>query len=466
MEESLNPNLTETPPVVSVQEKRGFLDILFSQRRLISFIVGIIFLSGVGFGLFKLFFSSSQKQKVENVTLVYWGLWEDKTVFSALISEFERNYPNIKIDYQKQDIKSLGNYIERLRTRQSNNTGPDLFRFHNSWTGQIKDLLLPFPQDVVSQTEIDSKYYPVIQSDLKQNGAYYGIAMGIDNLMMFINQDLFKNAGITTYPQNWDDLVDVARKLTVQDQDGNIKTAGAALGTFDNISHAPDLVSLLFLQNGANPKDLLGINRKNAEDALSFYASFAQGDAKVWDSNMDNSKLAFAKERVAIYFGYSWDIFEIKAANPNLQFKVVSVPNIINRKKTVASYWVEGVSAKSKHPKEAFEFIKFISKQDTLEKLYKDAARVRLFGQPYPRMDMANLLKDNPYVSPIIEQAGYAASSFFVSDTFDGGLNTSANAYLADAINGIVFDRISPQTALTTLAKGVDEVISRYEKQD
>ena len=39
------------------------------------------------------------------VTLTYWGLWEDSKVMQGLISDFERENPNIKIDYSKQDVK-------------------------------------------------------------------------------------------------------------------------------------------------------------------------------------------------------------------------------------------------------------------------------------------------------------------------------------------------------------------------
>ena len=82
-----------------------------------------------------------------------------------VISDFERAHPNIKVQYEKQDIKGLGQYIERLTTRINNNTGPDIIRFHSSWGLQLKDFLLPFPQEVVANTKLDTDYYKTVERD-------------------------------------------------------------------------------------------------------------------------------------------------------------------------------------------------------------------------------------------------------------------------------------------------------------
>ncbi|MBI2189936.1 MAG: sugar ABC transporter substrate-binding protein [Candidatus Levybacteria bacterium] len=430
---------------------------LFSRGTLIKGALGLIFLLIFSFLIFSVIGPRFFKQKPEKITLTYWGLWEDSRVMQAVFADFERENPNISVQYVKEDIKQ---YRNRLLTRIKNGTGADVFRFHNSWVPQLFDVLLPLSSDVISADAFRKQFYPVAQTDLIKNGAIYGIPLEIDTLSLFINTELFQAASLET-PTTWEDFAKSARVLTVKDETGRIKTSGAALGTFDNITHAPDIVSLLFVQNGADIKNLLKTDQASS-DALSFYASFASGEGNVWDQTLDPSILAFAKGNLAMYFGYSWDVFTIKAINPNLSFQIASVPHLPGRNMTIASYWAEGVSSKSKHQKEALLFMKFLAKKETQQKLFTEISKTRLFGEPYANKELKDLLKDNQFVYPFVSQADGAVSSFFSSDTFDDGLNSQMNAYLGNAVRSIL-GNTSPQSAVETLSSGVSQVLQQYE---
>lgn len=422
---------------------------------LIGFIVVFIFIFIVVNFILPLLTKNNTK---EIVTLSYWGLWEDKNIFAPIISDFERKNPNIKIDFTKEDPKQ---YRERLITRINNGTGPDIFRFHNSWLPEVKTILLPLPQEAISKDEFQKNYYPVSVKDLTQNGAIYGIPLGVDTIALFTNTEILKAAGVAV-PKTWNDFSSAAKQLTVKDESGKIKTAGAAMGTYDNITHAPDIISLLLVQNGAKLENLLD-TKQNSKDALDYYVSFANGGGNVWDNTLNPSILAFSNGTLAMYFGFSWDILTIKALNPNLSFEVHSVPSLPGRNQTIASYWIEGVSAKSKHKKEAFMFMNFLSQKETEQKLFTEESKTRLIGEPYARVDLAQTLKDNPMVYPFLENAKIAESSFFASDTFDNGLNSKLNSYLGNAIRSML-GNTSSDTALETLTKGVNQVLTEYGK--
>lgn len=418
------------------------------------FFVGIIFFVVTQYVLPK--FKTTQK---EEINISYWGLWENENVMKGVIEEFEKNHAGVKITYVKQDNKQ---YKNRVITRIQNGTGPDIFLFHNTWLPQMYSFLLPLPNDVITKDELQKNFYSVVGSDLTKSGGIYGIPANIDVLGLFINTEIFTNAGVAI-PTNWQDFSRVARMLTVKDETGKIKTSGAAVGTFDNITHAPDLVSLLFVQNGTNLFDI-SQTQKSATDALDFYTSFAKGDGNVWDTTLDPSILAFSKGNVAMYFGYSWDIFTIKQLNPKLTFKVVSVPHLSGRDMTIASYWANGISAKSQHQKEAMLFVKFLSQKETMQKLFTEESKTRLFGEPYPRVDLEDTLKDNIYLSSFVGQANNASSSFFVSDTYDDGINSQMNAYLGNAVRSVLGNN-SSDSAVEILAKGVAQVLNQYGGQ-
>lgn len=446
------------PPAPSVsstslpQEEQPF----FSKGKLLKVFLGILFIAIVVFIAFKIILPRFSPKKTEPVTLSYWGLWEEPAVFQSLIADFERQNPDIKVSYVKQDNKQ---YRERLATRTENGTGPDVFRFHNTWLSELKDILLPFPSDTLRKEDFQKWYYPVATLDLVKNGAIYGVPLEIDTLALFTNTEALQAVGVSV-PTSWEEFGKTARLLTVVDENGKIKTAGAALGTFDNITHAPDIISLFFLQNGADLRNLAQTS-KNASDALEYYTSFTKGDASVWDGTLEPSMLAFASGNLAMYFGYSWDVFSIKAINPNLTFDVSVVPHLPGRNITVAGYWAEGVSSKSKHQKEALLFIKFLSQKETALKFYTQVAKTRVFGEPYARVDLAQLLSDNKLIYPFVAQGNDARSSFFASDTYDNGLNEQMNGYLGNAVRSVL-GNTSPESAVETLSKGVAQVLKQY----
>lgn len=419
--------------------------------------IGLLVIVLIAFAVFTFVLPRFRSSSPENVTLTYWGLWEDEPVMRSVITDFEKQNPTIKVNYIKQDPKQ---YRERIIARSQNNLGPDIFRFHNTWLPMVSGMLLPLSEDVISKKDFNAKYYTVAQKDLVKNGALYGIPLSIDTLSLFVNTDILQSVGLGV-PKTWDEFIKIAKQVTVVSGDGKIQTAGAAMGTFDNITHAPDIISLLFIQNGADVSNLLTTSGK-ASDSLSFYVTrFAVVPDNVWDTTLDPSLIMFAKGKLAMYFGFSWDVFTIKSIDPNLKFQVADVPHLPGRDITIASYWAEGVSSKTKHSKEAFLFMNFLTKKDTLIKLYTEQSKTRLFGEPYSQVDMADMLKQNELIYPFVKQAKNASSSIFASDTKDNGLNDRANTYLGNAVRSVL-GNTSPQSAIETLSQGVSQVLRQY----
>ena len=448
------------PPPVPVEDMsmppdNSIFDVI--KNNLLKIIIGVVVFIVFIFLIFGLLIPNLGKNKNQKVTLTYWGLWEDSNVMQGIISEFERQNPNITINYSKQDPSD---YRQRLATRIANGTGPDIFRFHNSWYPMLSSVLLPLPESVISKSDFSKNFFSVAQSDLIKNGAIYGIPLEIDTLSLYINTDLFKSAGISP-PKDWTEFRDDAKSLTVKDTSGTVKTAGAAIGTYSNVSHAPDIISLLAVQNGANFSNLTNYTNE-VSDALRFYTSFGTGDSNVWDSTLDNSILNFSKGNVAMIFGYSWDFFTIKSLNPNLQCQVLPVPQLDpNNPYDIASYWVEGVSSKTTHQKEAELFMHFLAQKDTQQQLYTEEAKTRTFGEPYSNVSLVQSLKSDPNVAPFVGQANFAVSSYFVDNTNDNGLNAKLNTYMGNAVNSIITNT-SPESATATLFQGYDQVLKEY----
>lgn len=416
-------------------------------------LIFLIFLFVILSGIVIFKFVLPRFQKPKEITLNYWGLWEPESVMRTVIADWEKEHPNIKINYSQQSPKE---YRERLQSALARNEGPDIFRFHITWVPMLKNELEPLPSEVMSVAEFENAFYPVVSQNLRAGTSFLGIPLEVDTLALFYNQEIFQAAGKTP-PSSWDQLRQLAIDLTTRDETGRIQTAGVALGTTANVEHWPDILGLMMLQNGA---DLTKPTGDLAEDALTYFTIFNKVD-RVWDETLPSSMVAFAAGKLAMYFGYSWDVFEIKNINPDLNFRVLPVPQLPGTDIAWASFWVEGVAKKSEHKKEAWQFLQFLSSKETMQKLYQAQSRVRLFGEPYSRKDMANLITSNPMVAPFVNQVSKAKTWYLCSRTFDNGINDRMIKYFEDAVNAVNSDK-SPQEALSTTAQGISQLLSQY----
>ncbi|MFN4212936.1 MAG: ABC transporter substrate-binding protein [Microgenomates group bacterium] len=441
---SSSPPATDFPPPVYEENKQKYFIIAGVVTVFFIFLLVIL----------KLIFGG--KPSAKKVSLTYWGLWEDSQVFEPLIEQYHKNNPHVTVVYQKMDPH---NYREKLIARSKNGQGPDIFRFHNTWLPEIKEIAAPLPSNIMSNSEFEKTFYKIHQKDLKIGNYYYGLPLEIDGLVLIYNDSLFKKAGIISPPTTWDELTDTVAKLTVKNKSGQIITAGIAIGTTGNIDHFSDIFGLMLAQNSG---EISKLDQPEAAGALESYRKFAEPPNSFWDENMPQSTLAFVQEKVAMIIAPSWQAIVIKTANPDINLKIAPVPTIPGLPPvSLANYWVEGVSRFSRNQIEAWKFLRFLVEKDNLTKLYEIQSKLRLFGEPYSRVDLAPLLSQNPYVGPVIKQADYYVSFPLVSRTYDNGLNDEIIKYIEDAINATT-QGVSYNEALKTAKQGVDQVFTKF----
>ncbi|MDO8451592.1 MAG: sugar ABC transporter substrate-binding protein [bacterium] len=422
-------------------------------RRLFMIFVFLLLLAGLFFGI--RFALNMARGQGKEATLVYWGLWEDDQVVQRVIQEFQKSNPKIKIQYIKQSPKQ---YRERLQAAVNRGDGPDVFRFHNTWVPMLQKELSAVPKTILTVSEFTNQFYPVAAADLIGGSTIYGIPMMIDGLGLYYNESIFDAHGISP-PSTWEEVLNIVPEIT-EKRDNSITISGIALGTTNNVEHYSDILGVMFLQNGANLTNPVG---KEAEEALIFYKKFTDPNDPVytWNETLDNSVYAFATGRVAMMLAPSWRAFDVLQINRTLRFKIAPIPQLPGNTISWASYWVEGVSSESKHQKEAWEFVKFLTSKNTVATLYTEASKTRLFGEPYARVDMASSLQDDPYAGAYINQAKTSRSFPLASRTFDNGINDRLIKYLEDAVNGLR-DGNAPNAVLETASSGFQQVLSSY----
>ncbi len=463
LEPEVVPEQIDSPEAVGMPVEQPLPDdvpIVYSEDNKFKYLIlGVIFLvvfGGIFFGLYR-FFLNRAPASPEKVKLTYWGLWDDKNIMEPLIKEYMSKNPNVEIVYELKDVRD--NYREKLIARAQKGVGPDIFRYHISWIPEISEVLSYAPDKIISEDEFRKIYFRSIQESLIIDGRIYGIPLMIDGLVLIYNEDLLKAANINIVPSTWDELLEAIQKLTVKDTNGQIITSGIALGTAGNIQHFSDIFLLMLYQNGG---DIANLASQEAVDILSQYRRFAEEPENVWDESMPDSVAAFAQGKVAMIFAPSWQMLIIRQLNPEINMKAAPVPQVPGADPiSIASYWVEGVSRMSKNQAEAWKFLKFLSEKEQMQRLYETQAQYRLFGTAFPRRDLAENLKDNPYLSAVIRQADYFFTTYGISRTYDNGLNDEIIQYIENAINAAA-QGVSYREAMQTADEGVKQVLQRY----
>lgn len=384
-------------------------------------------------------------RQVGPVQITYWDFWDENSI-KPVLDNFEVTYPGIKVTYVFQ---SPLNYRARVSTQIREGRGPDVFPIHNSWLPLFSGDLSSAPMDIFNLSGFKQTFYPVVSDSFVSSNQIFAAPLGIDGLSLFVNEDILSAGGVSA-PKDWEELIANAVKLTVKDNEGIIKTAGVALGTTANIDYWSDILGLMLLQQPG--VDLKSPSSEATVRVLDFYTGFVTDPTKkTWDINLPSSTNFFEQGKLAFYFAPYSKVAEIKTANPSLKFKVIPVPQLPGRQIGWASFWGEAVSSKSKHTKESWQLIAFLTS--------KEIAKV--FAKPYARVDLASLQSQDPILGSFVSQGPYYKFWYLSSEGSDQGINDEMIKIWETGVNAVL-QGTKPSDALGTISSGTKQVLSKY----
>lgn len=320
-------------------------------------VIGVVVLSGCG--------CKQANPKKYTINLEIWGLFDDSDVYNEIFDAYRKVNPNIgKITYKKLNVDT---YKKDLIDALASGQGPDIFLVHNNWVPSMVSKIYPAPPAILNEQQFRQNFVDVAAQDFILDGLVGAVPLSVDSLGLFYNKDLFNEAGITSPPENWNEFMEDARKLTKIDKQGQITQAGAAMGTAVNINRASDILNLLMLQTKTEMVDIEGkkatfdkyVNRGDTnyspgENAWNFYTQFAtQGSSSVpytWNSKLHYSVDAFSEGTLGMMFSYSWQIPVLASKSPKLNYGIAPVPQFPDSPQVnFSNYWAYTV-AKNRIP--------------------------------------------------------------------------------------------------------------------
>jgi len=320
--------------------------------------IGYIFVTDY-FGFNKEEIIKEDKKPVE-VTLEFWGLWDNSDDWGKIIEKFEDEIYNfngqeikISINYTKKDFNS---YEEDLAKAKEKNNEPNIMMINNNWLEKYLDYLEPLAGDdnyaeeykLIKYEELLEIFPAETIRNLIYENELYGLPTHSDSLALFYNKDLLAKMEIENPPRIWEEFKETASKLTMLDKDNNIIQAGAAFGCGENINSSSDILSLLMMQGGAKIIDfdknidlnkeieintIGGIEKRiPGERAIIFYTEFSNPEKEkyVWNCEQEEAVKSFANNKTAMFIGYSYQIKNLLALNPDLNHGVSKMPQLEN----------------------------------------------------------------------------------------------------------------------------------------
>lgn len=360
------------------------------------------------------FITPAERELLEPIELNWWGTEENYEDLVAIFNNYKVIHPNIIINYRRLREEE---FERELIDALAEDRGPDIFSMPNNSINKYLTKLQPLPPTTklayettqrslgikketiievketnsITTAQLKQNFVDVVFDDVVRSNQIYALPLYVDSLVLFYNKDLLNNAGIPLPPSNWLDLQENVKKLTFQNQNGELIQSGVALGTADNVDNAVDVLTLLMIQNGAEmtngnrnvtfgfiPNSFPDKTYNPGPEAIRFYTDFSNSVKEVytWSDKFPNSIDAFAQGIAAMMFGYSSDIEKLEAKRQGkLNYGIAKMPQIEGRPNiNNARYQVYGVSNKSKNVNAAWDFIQYMTRADQA-KIYLDNAQ-------------------------------------------------------------------------------------------
>ncbi|MFC5823838.1 ABC transporter substrate-binding protein [Nonomuraea insulae] len=302
----------------------------------------------------------------EKVTLSY-GVWDvtQQAVMQELAAEFTKAHPNIAVNVQ---LTPWVDYWTKMKAAVTGGAAPDVFWMNGpnfqlyASNGVIKPI----------EEQVDTSVYPKALVDLyTYEGKLYGLPKDMDTVGVWYNKTLFDQAKVK-YPAadwTWDDFKETAAKIT--DAKKGVYAVGAELTSFQEYQYNTIYQAGGYVISPDGKKS--GYDDPKTIEGLKFWTDLiAAKQSPDLKTMTDTAPLQlFEAGKLAMYWGGSWNVAEFgKNDYTKDKVDVAALPK--GEKQATIIHGVANVmSAKTEHPAEALEFVKFLGAKPAADILGK-----------------------------------------------------------------------------------------------
>ncbi|MCR5420173.1 MAG: extracellular solute-binding protein [Lachnospiraceae bacterium] len=175
--------------------------------------------------------AEAEESSEEPITLrmAWWGSQTRHDITAEVIEMYEKENPNVKIEYEFYDFDS---YFTKLKTLVASDQVWDIFQLGGNFPEYIDKIYYInefIDSGVVDTSKISDAYLKITQDT---EGNQIGLSNGLNTYGIAYDVDMFKEAGVPlpTDTWTWDDFADAAMKI--HEHTGNFGSSGFTSSEF------------------------------------------------------------------------------------------------------------------------------------------------------------------------------------------------------------------------------------------
>ena len=317
----------------------------------------------------------------------------------ALVEAFQASHPDIHINLEELP---LANYETNLELETRVHKAPDLFEAIPEWLYDLKHYQVPL--DLSKQSPgLTQTFMPAGKETVSVAGQEYGAPFRIGGNAVFVNPALFKAAGLavpTTW--SWQTFAADAAKLT-NSSTGVYGFAVPVASAESDLGSSWDWLTMLFANGGrmetSNGKAAFdsSIGVKALENYAAMYTAGSEPKSELSWITSDVVQ-QFCAGKVAMWMNGPWYITTIQSSCPKLKFQTVLAPTGTTSGTDIGGTFI-GISSGTSYPKQAMEFLNYMTSTSVLEKWAADGA----FIAPVAAVLQSPAIAKQPLLIPYVK---------------------------------------------------------------
>src|SRR6185437_5003261 len=146
--------------------------------------------------------ASCRSSPTGDTVVRFWAMGREGEVVAALLPEFERAHPGIRVEVQQLPWTAAH---EKLLTAFAGDATPDICQLGNTWIPEFVALGALQPLDAsIAGSSVDAKdFLAGIWDTNVVGGQVYGVPWYVDTRLLFYRRDILDAAGISAPPVSW-----------------------------------------------------------------------------------------------------------------------------------------------------------------------------------------------------------------------------------------------------------------------
>lgn len=314
--------------------------------------------------------AEAEKTKDGKVVVNFWSFWGSETrrpIIEKIIDDYNNSQNKV---FVKHTFLPWGDiWTKNLASVAAGNPADVIINDINTVAQRAENKQVEELSKYVDDS-FKQQFYPHLWETVEYEGKPYAVPFNTDTRLLFYNKKAFKEAGLDPNkpPATWEELEEYAKKLDVKKGD-NYERIGfyplwGSAGASSWMTNADNGKG--FIDNGE-----LAINTPKKTEALEWILGWkerlGENTVQAFQAEFGSEQAnPFIAEKVAMWVDVGTFYTQLRDYGQDVEFGVAPIPAYQDG----TGNWAEGggfvaeIPKGAKHPKEAMDFIKYLTGED------------------------------------------------------------------------------------------------------